>query len=692
MSKCPYCHDTVEMEAAFCGACGNRLSTEDGASAVPADPLIGLVIDERYRIIDLIGRGGMGAVYRVEHLKMGKIMAMKLLHGELSQDMDVARRFEREAHAVSRLSHVNNVSVFDFGSHQGMMYLVMEYIDGLDLSEVLRTEGVLPLGRVLNIMVQVCSGLIDAHNKGIIHRDLKPENIIVYQSQDQPEFVKVVDFGLAKLRSGKVGTNITQQGSLVGTPYYMAPEHIREEGVDARTDVYALGAVMHKLLSGETPFTASTPMGIITKHLTEDVAPPSIKFPDLEIPPLADDIILKAMAKAPGDRYSSALEMRRALADLAAQIDPGSVASRFTAAREGSVWQMGDQGARDHDPSRWNMGETPVMTQLPVTAGEKPLMPTGPVKAHPSTVQIGAVEMPVGTKSDVIKFEKSIRRKRVWTVILLSLLGLGILAGGAYLFLVYGRDNSIPTAETEPNDTIATADTLIPGIQLSGYIVADGSNADVDWYRLNGPPKGAWALEVQISGVPSADIALQIIEPDGSDPLAEANREGAGGLEEIHPIVIDKPTVFLAVQEVRRPGVPPGTFNTQPYGLLYRMYDSSTVEREPNDTMSTATAARIGTPIQGRLDSDVDADWYCLPAGQQTSMVQVSGTIGVDIVLGLVTGENAREVVINNAVTGQGEVISLTPGPGPVCVAVRRIPPTGDGDSSSGYPYQILFQ
>ncbi len=155
MTKCPHCNDTVEMEAAFCGSCGYRLLTEDGVSAVPADPLIGLVIDERYRIVDLIGRGGMGAVYRVEHLKMGKIMAMKLLHGELSHDMDVARRFEREAHAVSQLSHVNNVSVFDFGSHHGMMYLVMEYIDGRDLSEVLRTEGVLPLGRVLNIMVQI---------------------------------------------------------------------------------------------------------------------------------------------------------------------------------------------------------------------------------------------------------------------------------------------------------------------------------------------------------------------------------------------------------------------------------------------------------------------------------------------------------------------------------------------------------
>ncbi len=298
----------------------------------------------------------------------------------------------------------------------------------------------------------------------------------------------------------------------------------------------------------------------------------------------------------------------------------------------------------------------------------------------------------VGTKSDVVKFEKSIRRKRIWTVILLSLLGVGILAGGAYFFLRYGRDNSVPTAETEPNDTIATADTLLPGIQLRGYIVAHDSNADVDWYRLNGPLKGAWALEVQISGVPSADIALQIVEPGGSNPLAEANRRGAGGLEEIHPIVIDQPTVYLVVQEMRRQGVPPGTFDNQPYGLLYRMYDPSTVEREPNDTMSMATAARVGTPIQGRLGSEADADWYCLPAGQQTSTVQVSGVIGVDLVMGVVMGENTREAVINNAVTGQGEVASLTPGPGPVCIAVRRIPPTGNADSSPEYPYQILFQ
>jgi eukaryotic-like serine/threonine-protein kinase len=167
--ECPNCHATYDEPVAFCGTCGTRLATE-GAPARAADPLIGVVIDDRYRLVDLIGRGGMGAVYRVEHVKMGKVMAMKLLHGELGQDQEVAKRFRLEAEAVSRLTHLNTVSVFDFGSHQGMMYLVMEYIEGRDLAEVLRLEGPMPAARVAHVLVQTCSALIEAHDKGIVHQ------------------------------------------------------------------------------------------------------------------------------------------------------------------------------------------------------------------------------------------------------------------------------------------------------------------------------------------------------------------------------------------------------------------------------------------------------------------------------------------------------------------------------------------
>jgi serine/threonine-protein kinase len=678
LATCPSCNTHYDATAAFCGNCGHRLG-ENGA-APAADPLIGLVIDNRYRIIDLVGRGGMGAVYRVEHAKMGKIMAMKLLHGELSRDTDIARRFRREAQAVSQLSHPNTVSVFDFGAYQGLMYLVMEYIDGKDLSEVLRVEGPLTPRRVVDILIQVCSGLIEAHGKGIVHRDLKPENIIVSRTQDGLEFAKVVDFGLAELRFSKSRTRITAQGSLVGTPFYMSPEHIRGESVDARTDIYALGAVMFKLLTGEPPFSAPTPMGIITKHLVDPVEPPSRRYPQLNLPPEADAIVLKAMSKSPDERYASAEEMRRALAELAVRLDPGSGAGRFT-----SHADMHDARPTAMDRAPGDAGVTPIVTYLP----------TDDQRVRPSTITIGSREMPIGTRSDVASFQ---RRRRIRRAIVISFSVVALLvaaAAGVYAFLFLGRDDSIPTAETEPNDTAEDADTLTPGVALAGYLVAAaGTAGDVDWFRLNGPPQGEWAVEVQVTGVPGADIALQLVVPGEPMPRAAANAGGAGAGEEIAPVVVSSPYVYLMVQESARQGVPPGGFAAQPYTAVFRIYDPASVEREPNDAQASATPARVGAPVVGRLGSAGDVDWYCSPSGSEVTSVQVSGVPGVDIELDVRIGESSVETLINGAQIGGGEAIALQKNSGPVCVEIRR---RAAGDATApqatpGSPYQVLFQ
>lgn len=680
----------IDENAAFCGTCGHRLVLEDGPVPPAADPLIGMVVDGRYKIIDLIGSGGMGAVYRVEHVKMGKIMAMKLLHGELSSDSDVVKRFRREAQAVSKLSHVNNVSVFDFGSYEGLMYLVMEYIDGVDLSEHLRRDGAMAVTRVLEIIIQVCSGLIDAHSKGIVHRDLKPENIIVSSSldPDEEDFVKVVDFGLAQLREGPGRTKITQQGSLVGTPYYMAPEHIRGDQVDARSDIYALGAVMYKLLTAQAPFMAPTPMGIITKHLTEEVEAPSVGFPDLGIPPQVDEVVLKAMSKDPDHRYQSAEELRRVLAELLSNLKPGSKAERYTAGRGESAWQLGDLPHGADQASNWAMGDqnrTPIMTNFPAEAG---VLQTAADEARaavrPSTITIGAREMAIGTREDVTRFEKRIKARRVVTIVVLVTLLLGAMGAGVYLFHRYGVDDSIPTLETEPNASPGQADTLTSGVQLTGTISSGGQTADIDWYKLTGPRQGDWAVEVEITGVPSADLALQLVGPGSTDAIAASNFSGPGGGEKIYPVVVGEPTVYVMVQEVRRPGVPPGNF-PQPYGIVYRMFDPSTVEREPNDSLSSATPAYPGTPIQGRLAKEGDVDWYCLPSGLQARLVKVSGIEGIDISLGLVFGSDAREVAVNSAPIGGAEMASLEGGVGPICVAVRS-------SRVAELPYNIIFQ
>src|SRR5688572_10527755 len=233
----------------------------------PVDPLLGRLIDARYRVISRLGHGGMGVVYKVEHQRMGKIAAMKVLHRELVSDKEVVKRFRREAEAVSKLTHPNTVQTFDFGTADGAMYLVMEYVRGEDLGAILRRDGPLAFRRAAPIFIQICAALAEAHELGIVHRDLKPENILVTRTKEGSDHVKVLDFGLAKLSEREEAAEVTGRGTIIGTPYYMSPEQIRGETLDHRSDIYSLGAMMYRILTGEHPFHAQTPVGVLTKHL-----------------------------------------------------------------------------------------------------------------------------------------------------------------------------------------------------------------------------------------------------------------------------------------------------------------------------------------------------------------------------------------------------------------------------------------
>ncbi len=206
LSACPACTRVNPQDARFCASCGIALSTSGTEAAVNvADPLIGRVIADRYKIEALLGRGGMGVVYKIEHVHIGKLMAMKLLHGELSRDKETLKRFKREAEAASRLDHPNTVQIFDFGRDQGLTYLVMEYLDGHDLGWVIQHEGALTFARCARICAQACASISQAHSVGIVHRDIKPENIMIIQGRERPDMVKVLDFGLAKLRHSDSG-------------------------------------------------------------------------------------------------------------------------------------------------------------------------------------------------------------------------------------------------------------------------------------------------------------------------------------------------------------------------------------------------------------------------------------------------------------------------------------------------------
>src|SRR3954453_1428133 len=289
-----------------------------GDASPPAtdDPLIGTVVSERYRIIRKVGEGGMGAVYQAEHALIEKRIALKILFQDLTRRPDLVARFLQEAKSASRIGQENVIDISDFGqSGDGLVYIAMEFLEGQDLGKTLRAEKQLPWQRTQPILMQIAKGLRAAHGHGIIHRDMKPENVYLVQREGRPDFVKVLDFGIAKIvtpdESG--GPALTQTGMIFGTPEYMSPEQAQGSTPDPRVDVYAVGCIMYHMLTGQVPFTADNFMGILTKHLLEAPVPPRKRRPDLDIMPDVEAICLRAMEKDRDKRFADMDALYRAL-------------------------------------------------------------------------------------------------------------------------------------------------------------------------------------------------------------------------------------------------------------------------------------------------------------------------------------------------------------------------------------------
>ncbi len=315
---CPQCQSPCEETHKFCPACGFPVAK---VAQNTDDPLIGRTLPGGYVILDLVGIGGMGRVYRAEQTNLGRTVAVKIIHPHLVGEENAAARFITEARAASRLNHPNSVAVIDFGkTEDGQLYLVMEFLRGKDLARVQYEEGPLSFRRIVSILRQVLAALSEAHHLEIIHRDLKPENVILEQVRTGGDFVKVVDFGLAKMREG-TGPGITSPGIERGTPEYMSPEQGRGDPLDPRSDLYAVGVILYQLLTGRLPFEAESPTQVVLMHITEAPPDPRSAAPERMIPSLIADVCLMALAKEPGHRFSNADEFAEALADALSQIE-----------------------------------------------------------------------------------------------------------------------------------------------------------------------------------------------------------------------------------------------------------------------------------------------------------------------------------------------------------------------------------
>ena len=321
MKKCPKCGVEYSDTTTLCPNDGVALETTD-------DALLGTILAGKYRIDKRLNEGGMGSVYQGTHVLMEKTVAIKVLRPSLAADEKIVARFSREARAASRISHPNALSVTDFGEDDnGTVFLVMEFLSGRTLKQVLRDEGPLPLNRVVEITRQVGDALAAAHAQGVVHRDLKSDNIMLLDTTTVSDYAKVLDFGIAKINEpeGKFDGGLTAPNLVIGTPQYMSPEQCSQDSeIDARSDIYSLGVILYEMLVGHVPFSGDSATIVMMKHLQDPV--PSVLDERPDVPPPVSRVIARAMAKVPSNRYQNVAELIEDLTIASAMIVPVPVA------------------------------------------------------------------------------------------------------------------------------------------------------------------------------------------------------------------------------------------------------------------------------------------------------------------------------------------------------------------------------
>ncbi|MFT3913594.1 MAG: serine/threonine-protein kinase [Anaeromyxobacteraceae bacterium] len=621
-SKCGYLADTSAGPVNFCPACGQDLR-QAGASTPKTlkHAYIGQVVAERYRLLSLVGEGGMGAVFKAEHVRMGKALALKILRGDYADDEGAIDRFRSEAAIVSRLSHPHTIAVFDFGEVEGTggLYLAMEYVPGKDLAHLLKGEGKLHEERAAEIGQQILGSLAEAHEAGIVHRDVKPGNVMLMQARPGEDFVKVLDFGIAKFRDEK--GSLTGAGTIIGTPSYLAPEQARGDDVDNRTDLYALGCLLYELTAGHPPFVKKTPMEVVGAHLREE--PPPLEREAPHVSTRFAEIVHRALQKDPADRWQNADQMRDALLAL----------GRGSPAGEGQL------------PAHFTTGE-----------------------------------LEIANRDDFKEFEAqlaALERSHRALPVALATAGLAVVLAALVAWQwdgVYGLlarklpavAQAVPAAlrpatlydgnEHEPNDVPDQANPLPipPGPQgqpaggvavMRGFIGPKLSEdaGDADIYRIEVPKEAGlrvlaaeWHGEKPGEGIRGLDVALSLNrareggDPRSSAPLVATVNRGGPGRPELLAASVEPGTYFLTVREVHGRATGPVEKPSDPYVLELRLGEAGPgQELEPNDAPDRV-AARFqrypewrelasrnvlgeGSPVRGDTSAEDWDTWAVAP-------------------------------------------------------------------------------
>ncbi len=485
------------------------------------DPLVGQVVANKYRIVRLLGEGGMGCVYLAEQ-QLGSTtrkVALKTLHKHLSHDPHIKARFDREAGTVAALEHPNTIQVYDFGEMgDGTLYLVMEFVQGKSVADILEKEGPMPPPRVDNILRQVCGSLEEAHGHGIVHRDLKPDNVVLTDKAGTKDWVEVLDFGIAK-RSSEHDPNeakLTQQGMVLGTPPYMSPEQFTGQPIDMRSDIYALGVMAYEMLTGRLPWQANTAWEWASKHMTEPPTPLEQQPLGPHVPDAMRAAITRALAKDKDHRFATVKEFYEAFSGaggVAAAVSAPSAAGRAKTEIGAPMPMMGGPGGP---------AVTPQPFSAPMPGGPPPGMGMGPgaaaVPAAPMHTAGGAKKGGPGG-----------------LVIGLGVLAVVLLAGGGLLALG-GKKKPNPAASI---DLTSTSTTASPAAFADAGAIAHG--------------------DVPV-GDPASVGSVAPLDPGSSGALpaaGAATKPVAGGTKPTGNVPTPKPSGAIPTPQPAKPADPP---------------------------------------------------------------------------------------------------------------------------------------
>jgi serine/threonine-protein kinase len=555
---CPHCAKVIDSEPNFCPACGNDLRGLTPTANTLSGHLTGTLIDGRYKIHEKLGEGGMGAVYKVEHVRMGKMLALKILRPDSALDKGLKARFMQEARVVAKLSHANTVQVFDSGELQdGGLYIAMEYLPGRDLAWHLRARGPLSEEKAVSVAIQVLSSLEEAHSLGIIHRDLKPANIMLVRRKGSDDQVKLLDFGIAKLMEAegrKTITGVTGIQEFIGTPAYMSPEQGKGDAIDARTDLYSLGAVLFELVTGRTVFVGRSPMEVVTLHMTT-VAPRVTDItPDRPVSAGFETVLRKALCKDPDERFRNAETMRTALEKVRREM--GALPNDFTPLPEEITGKMAN-------------------------------------------------------RADFDKFEKNLRTQRWLAPVAAGLTLLALVLGGVAFLRNGQKTGGAVSAELEPNNDPSHATRIALDADVKGAInaAAEGEKNDNDFYVVDVP---GGATRVTLTGVADLNLYVQLLQPNEAshlDSVLLLDDVGVGNAERVDAVKLKPGPLFLRVEEgpfFEETNRPPREKSLVPYTLRVEPMAGGPFEEEPNDSLATAQDCPLTRSMTGFVGAHVD--------------------------------------------------------------------------------------